>query len=229
MQTGSIIRTVTRRGYLFFADDPGTGNQRSDPHPAGRSAPGSGKPSILVLPFANLSDDPVQAYLSVGFSQDIATELSRFTHLAIKSPRLAAHLRSRTGSGTGRETSGQRPCCRRQRATHGRPAEVSVRLSDAAGGTTIWSERYDSDLTQIFDLQDAIVASIAGAVEGKVVAAIAHDTRRRPTESWTAMTTCCKGAKSVTSTACPRPLPISGVPLRSIPPSFRRSAGWRSA
>jgi DNA-binding winged helix-turn-helix (wHTH) protein len=84
-----FIETVHGRGYRFL----GGIDKANDP--AGAEAPreqGTDPPSLVVLPFANLSDDPKQAYFSDGITEDIITELSRFSGLLVIARRTRRRL-----------------------------------------------------------------------------------------------------------------------------------------
>jgi 2-haloalkanoic acid dehalogenase type II len=158
----NILETV--RAYRIVIGD-------QDARPAGFDAvtPSAlpDKPSIAVLPFANLSGDQDQEYLSDGITEDIIMELSRFSALfvvsrnqsfAFKGPSVDfAEVGARLGvqfvvGGSVRKA--------------GKRVRVTAELADAATGSRIWIERYDRELDDIFEMQDdlsrAIVSKIAG-------------------------------------------------------------------
>lgn len=186
-ETNKIIPTVPRRGYMFI--EPTT-DWELPSSKAEEALPNSqtefGRPTIVVRQFQNLGDDPTQEHIPTGFSQDIATELSRFSFLSIVTafdtspsfmPRLTAPEYIVEGS------------VRRI----GDRIRVGVRLLETAVGSTIWSERYDSGLEDMFDMQDRIVAAIVGGVEGKVTASVVRRARHKQTDSWSAYECLLKG------------------------------------
>lgn len=132
----------------------------------GQMAALSERPSIAVLPFANVSGDSKQAYLADGISEDIITALTRFRWFrvigrnssfvykgaSVDSRQVAQEL----GVGYVLEGSLRRS---------GHHIRVSVQLVDAASASQIWAERYDMELTEAFALQDAIAERVAGAIE----------------------------------------------------------------
>ena len=149
--------------------------------------PTQGKPSIVVLPFTNLSGDAEQEYFSDGITDDIKTELSRFHAISVAAGLLTARFK-----GRDRDI--------RQIAAHlgvtylvegsvrrsGTRVRVAAQLIDADTGNHVWAERYDRELADVFDLQDEVARTIVIAVAGRVSAAGAARARRKPTESLSA-------------------------------------------
>jgi TolB-like protein len=137
---------------------------RSDGASTGRGAeplPLPDKPSIAVLPFANMSGDAEQEYFSDGITEDIITELSRFDDLFViarnstfsykgKSVRVQEIARD-LGVAYVVEGSVRKAGAR---------VRITAQLIEAASGNHIWAERYDGELENIFDLQDEITRSI---------------------------------------------------------------------
>src|SRR5712692_9768623 len=119
------------------------------------------KPSIAVLPFANMSDDPKQEYFSDGITDDIITALSRL-------PGLFVIDRNSAFTYKGKPVKAQQVS--RELGVHyvlegsvrkaGDQVRITAQLVDATSGAGIWSERYDRPLRDIFSLQDEIVRRI---------------------------------------------------------------------
>jgi TolB-like protein len=147
------------------------GNLAAAPHSSG-ALPLPDKPSIAVLAFENLSNDPEQQYFSDGITEDIITELSRFRSLfviaynssfafkgkAVKVQSIAREL----GVAYVVEGSVRRAADR---------VRISAQLIDAATGNHLWAERYDRDVLDIFAVQDEVARSVASTVSGRVEAA----------------------------------------------------------
>jgi adenylate cyclase len=123
------------------------------------------RPSIAVLPFTNMSDDPAQEYFSDGITEDIITELSRFRNLFViarnssfaykgKSVKIAAIARE-LGVEYILEGSVRRA---------GQRVRITAQLIDAASGNHVWAERYDRELVDIFAVQDEVTSSIVGTL-----------------------------------------------------------------
>jgi adenylate cyclase len=119
------------------------------------------KPSIAVLPFDNMSDDPKQEYFSDGITEEIITALS-------KTPKLLVIARNSTFSYKGKavkikqvaEELGVRYVLEGSvRKTEGK-VRITAQLIDAKTGHHLWAERYERDLKDIFDIQDEITKKI---------------------------------------------------------------------
>ena len=127
------------------------------------------KPSIAVLPFENLSNDPEQQYFSDGITEDIITELSRFRSLFVIAYHSSSAFKGKTvrvqdiarelGVAYVVEGSVRRAADR---------VRISAQLVDAATGNHLWAERYDRDALDIFAVQDEVARSVASAVSGRV-------------------------------------------------------------
>jgi adenylate cyclase len=123
------------------------------------------KPSIAVLPFANMSDDPKQEYFSDGITEEIITALS-------KVPRLFVIARNSTFTYKGRavklkqvaEELGIRYVLEGSVRKTGDKVRITAQLIDALSGHHLWAERYDRDLKDIFALEDEITLKITTAL-----------------------------------------------------------------
>jgi adenylate cyclase len=142
------------------------------PAPAPRRAadPSEEKPSIAVLPFANLSGDPEQAYFSDGITEDIVTGLSHFRQLFVVSRNSSFQYRDKQADlRRVADALGVRFIVEGSVRKSGNTLRVTAQLIDAASGSHLWAQRFDRELTDIFAVQDeitrTIVASLAGQVE----------------------------------------------------------------
>ena len=129
------------------------------------------RPSIAVLPFANLAGEPETDYFSEGLSDDLTTGLSRFSHLFVIARASAfkykgSQLRPRQ---IGRELGVRYLLYGTVRRQGGR-ARVNVQLVEAENGKQLWAERHDTDLDEIFAVRDEVIEKIAGTL-------VAHITR----------------------------------------------------
>src|SRR5213076_702715 len=124
------------------------------------------KPSIAVLPFTNLSGDPSQDYFSDGISEDIITELSRFSELFVIARNSSFQYKGKSPDirQVGRDL-GVRYVLEGSIRRSGDRVRITGQLIDAATGTHRWAERYDRKFDDIFALQDEITLSVVGAIE----------------------------------------------------------------
>lgn len=142
------------------------------------------KPSIAVLPFANMSNDHEQEYFADGMAEDIITALSRFNQLFV-----IARNSSFVYKGTavdikkvGREL-GVRYVLEGSVRKAGNRVRITGQLIDAATGAHLWADRFDGELEDVFDLQDRITASVVGAIEPTVLKAEIERSRRKPPDN----------------------------------------------
>lgn len=145
------------------------------------------KPSIAVLPFANMSGDPEQEYFSDGITEDIITELCRFRSLFViaRNSSFSYKGRSVKAQDIGRDL-GVAYIVEGSVRKAGNRIRVTAQLIEAATGNHVWAEKYDRELQNIFDVQDELVRSIAASLPGRLDEAALERSRRKPTESLTA-------------------------------------------
>ena len=144
------------------------------------------RPSIVVLPFDNLSGDSSQQYLSDGITEDIITELSQFRNLIVAARHSSFHLAKGINPLQAARDLGANYVVEGSVRKAGERIRVTAQLIDASMGNHVWAERYDRESQDIFAVQDEVVAAIVTTVEGRTVAAAALQVRKRPTSSWTA-------------------------------------------
>ena len=130
------------------------------------------KPSIVVLPFDNMSDDHAQEYFSDGISEDLTTALSRFEWLFVIARNSAFTYKGKAVDvkQVGRELGVRYVLEGSVRRVADR-VRVTAQLIDAETDRHVWAQRYDRSMTDVFDLQDDIVASIATAVGPEITIA----------------------------------------------------------
>src|SRR5207248_7975296 len=141
-------------------------------------------PSIIVLPFQNLSADPEQEYFSDGIVEEITTALSRFRWLFVIARNSAFTYKGRAVDvrQVGREL-GVRYLLEGSVRKAANRVRITGQLIDAATGGHLWADRFDGPLDDIFDLQDQVTASVVGAIAPKLQQAEIERARHKPTES----------------------------------------------
>ena len=152
--------------------------------PAGPVMTASKRPSIAVLPFANMSGDPEQEFFVDGLTEDIITELSRFRDLLVIS-------RNSTFVHKGKAVKVQEVArefgvdfvLEGSVRKAGDRIRVNVQLIDAETDQHIWAERYDRKLEDIFAIQDEMTGAIVATLPGRVEA-VTHDrAKRKPADN----------------------------------------------
>ena len=124
------------------------------------------KPSLVVLPFQNMSGDPEQEDFADGIVEDITTALSRIRWMFVIARNSAFTYKGRAVDirTVGREL-GVRYVLEGSIRKAGQRVRITGQLIEAATGHHLWADRFDGDLADIFDLQDRIAASVVGAIE----------------------------------------------------------------
>ena len=141
-------------------------------HPAApaQNAVADGRPSLVVLPFDNLSDDKEQEYLANGFTEDLTTELARVPGLFVVSRNAAfAYKDKETKPAEIAAALGVRFLLEGSIRRVGEDMRINAQLIDATNAGHLWAERFDGQWADIFALQDKVVASIAGALKLRLV------------------------------------------------------------
>lgn len=144
-------------------------------------------PSIVVLPFANMSGDAEQEFFADGLTEDILTELSRFRHLLVISRNTAFKYKGKAIDvrQVARELRIQYVVEGSVRKA-GNRVRVTVQLIDAEADRHIWAERYDRQLEDIFAIQDEVTTAIVATLPGRLEAATRERVARKPTETMAA-------------------------------------------
>jgi TolB-like protein/class 3 adenylate cyclase/Tfp pilus assembly protein PilF len=146
--------------------------------PAAR--PQQQKPSIAVLPFANMSGDAEQEYFSEGITEDIITNLSR-----IRAFFVISRSTSFTYKGTAVDIAkvarelGVRYVLEGSVRRAGSRVRITAQLIDAETGHHLWAERYDRELADVFAVQDEIAQTITGELAPGIIAAEMQQARRK--------------------------------------------------
>lgn len=160
---GEWIATVPRVGYRFAGSVERLGGARRNPLPL------RGKPSIAVLPFANVSNDPQQESFADGLTEDLITDLSRHSGLfVIARNSVFAYKWKSADVRVIAEDLGVRYLLEGSARRAAGRVRVNAKLIDAASGAHLWAERFDRSLEDIFGVQDELTASIVEALLGRL-------------------------------------------------------------
>ena len=124
-----------------------------------------GIPSIIVLPFINISDDPEQAYFSDGITEDIITDLSRISKLNVMARNTSFRYKGQAvkPEDIGKELKVQYLLQGSIRKS-GDKLRVNAQLINTVNGYHVWSDRYDRKLVEIFAVQDELTRNIVNAL-----------------------------------------------------------------
>lgn len=130
------------------------------------------RPSIAVLPFVNMSGDPDQEYFADGISEDIITALSKLRWFFVVARNSSFVFRGKSVDVrmAAREL-GVRYVLEGSVRKSGQRLRITTQLIDAATGNHIWADRYDGNLSDVFDLQDEITTKVVAVIEPKMLEA----------------------------------------------------------
>ena len=189
-----LIKTLPRKGLRFV------GAVREEQAPSGSAADAAAgterpaptlalpdRPSIAVLPLDNLSGDKGQDYFSDGITEDIITELSRFSELFVIARNSSFQYKGKAVDvrQVGREL-GVRYVLQGSIRRGGDRVRISVQLADAVTGAQRWAERYDRQLDDVFAVQDEVARTIVAILAAHVNKAEIERTLNKAPETWQA-------------------------------------------
>jgi adenylate cyclase len=178
------VKNIAKPVRVYRAIDETKIDIGQEPQTAGTSPVISNKPSIAVLPFDNMSNDPDQEYFSDGMAEDLITDISKISGVSV-----AARNSSFAFKGQAIDI---KEIAQKLRVKHvvegsvrkmGDRLRVNAQLVDGTDGRHIWAERYDGNMAEIFDFQDDIREQIVSALQVSLTPVDQALTARRPTES----------------------------------------------
>jgi TolB-like protein/Tfp pilus assembly protein PilF len=161
-----VIATVSRGGYRFVAPLERLDREPGGAVPASRSRE---QTSIAVLPFANLSDSAEHDYIASGLTLDISTDLSRNAWLFVVSPGSLHDYRSlEVDYQQLVDAFGVQYVVEGSQRRAGNKLRINAALVDATTGAREWSERYDQEIADLFEIQDDITQQIVASLGSQV-------------------------------------------------------------
>ena len=173
----ALVRDAAEADQAATSNVPASQSRGAQP-----SLPLPDKPSIAVLPFANLSGDPEQDYFADGIVEDIIAGLSRIKLVFVIARNSSFAYKGRVidVKQVGREL-GVRYVLEGSVRKSSNRVRIAAQLIDAASGTHIWADRYDRALDDIFAVQDELTISVVGVIEPTLrQAEIERAKRKRP-------------------------------------------------
>jgi TolB-like protein/class 3 adenylate cyclase/tetratricopeptide (TPR) repeat protein len=174
------LKNIARPVHVYAVRIEADGSQRA-PHPASADVEPP-RLSIVVLPFANIGGDSEQDYFVDGVTESLTTDLSRIRGSFVIARNTAFTFRGRAFDVTkiGRELN-VRYALEGSVQRSGNRMRVNAQLIDAQSGNHLWAERFERPMTDLFEMQDEIVARIANTLNAQLVAVEARRAERAPT------------------------------------------------
>jgi adenylate cyclase len=161
-------------------------------------SPVLGRPSVAVLPFDNLSGDPQQDYFSDGITEDIITELSRFSELLVIARNSSFQYKGKAVDirQVGEELGARYVLEGSVRRSDGR-VRITAQLIDTMTGAHRWAERYDRELHDAFAVQDEVARTIVAILAAHVNRAEIEKALLKPPANWEAYEYYLRGAEAL--------------------------------
>ena len=188
-----LIKTLPRKGLRFVGvvrevrQPSGVAEADAKPGKPATDLSLPDRPSIAVLPFDNVSGNKDQDYFCDGITDDIITELSRFSELFVIARNSSFQYKGKAVDvrQVGREL-GVRCVLQGNIRRAGDRVRISVQLADAVTGAHRWAERYDRQLEDVFAVQDEVARTIVTILAAHVNKAEIERTINKPPETWQA-------------------------------------------
>ena len=176
------VKNIARPVRVYRIRDIAAGKTAAQP-----VLPLPDKPSIAVLPFANMSGDPEQEYFVDGMVEEIITALSRIRWLFViaRNSSFTYKRQAVDVKQVGRELGVRYVLEGSVRKAGGR-MRITAQLIEAATGANLWADRFDGSLDDVFELQDKVAVSVAGVIEPELQTAEVRRSAERPTNDLTA-------------------------------------------
>ncbi|WP_198031117.1 adenylate/guanylate cyclase domain-containing protein [Bradyrhizobium sp. th.b2] len=179
------LKNIDRRVRLYAVRSAiSSAVDTKSPAETGKLLPLPDRPSIAVLPFANMSGDPEQEYFADGVVEDIITALSRFKSLFVIARNSSFTYKSKAVDikQVGREL-GVRYVLEGSVRKMGGRVRITGQLIEAATGAHLWADKIDAALENVFELQDDVTTRVVGAIEPSITEAEISRAQMKPTSS----------------------------------------------
>lgn len=154
------------------------------------------RPSIAVLPFQNMSGDPEQDYFADGMVEDIITAISRFKSLFVIARNSSFTYKGKATDikQVGRDL-GVRYVLEGSVRKAGTKVRITGQLIDATTGAHLWADKFDGDLSDVFELQDSVTMRIVGSIAPTLGEVEFESIGRKPVENWSSYDYYLRGQK----------------------------------
>jgi adenylate cyclase len=191
-QGEKTVKNMAHPLHVYFVNptQDGLSTERS----AAATTPRGEKPSIAILPFANMSSDAEQEFFSDGITEDLITDLSKVSGLQVLSRNTVFTLKGKAQNlqQTARQLGVEYLVEGSVRKSGGK-VRITAQLIEGATDRHLWAERFDRDLTDIFAVQDEITKTIVKQLRVKLLPEERASIEDAPTQNVEAYTTFLKG------------------------------------
>jgi TolB-like protein len=184
-----LIKTLPRKGFRFVGTVREQKADGADPASLAPAASNANltlpdRPSLAVLPFTNISNDPEQDYFADGIVEEMITALSRLRSLFVIARNSSFAFKGKMADvkEVGREL-GVRYVLQGSVRKASERLRITAQLVDASTATNLWADRFEGGLEDVFDLQDRVTTSVIAAIFPQVEKAEISRALRKTTES----------------------------------------------
>lgn len=191
-QGEKTVKNMAHPLHVYFVNPATNGRPSRERSTAAPSAPA--KPSIAILPFANMSSDAEQEFFSDGITEDLITDLSKVSGLQVLSRNTVFTLKGQAQNlqQTARRL-GVEYLVEGSVRKSGSKVRITAQLIEGASDRHLWAERFDRDLTDIFAVQDEITKTIVKQLRVKLLPEERASIEDAPTQNVEAYTTFLQG------------------------------------
>ncbi len=177
------LKNISRKIAVWGVPAAETADEDTATSVIAMAAPAPDKPSIAVLPFRNLSHDEEQEYFADGVTEDIIGALSKFQWLMVIARNSSFAFKGQTPDvKTVSEALGVRYVLDGSIRRAAQRVRITGQLTEAHSASSIWSNRFDGVMDDIFELQDKVTIDVVGAIEPSLRQAEIERLRVKPTE-----------------------------------------------
>ena len=192
-QGEKAVKNLTQPLHVYFVNSARSGSTAPQRAPASPH-PHAGKPSIAILPFANMSSDAEQEFFSDGITEDLITDLSKVSGLQVLSRNTVFTLKGKAQNlQQAARQLGVEYLVEGSVRKSGSKVRITAQLIEGASDRHLWAERFDRDLIDIFAVQDEITKTIVEQLRVKLLPAERASIEDAPTRNVEAYTTFLKG------------------------------------
>ena len=192
-QGEKTVKNIAQPVHVYFVN-MATPTSNAAPATGAKLAPRTDKPSVAVLPFANMSNDPEQEFFSDGITEDIITDLSKVSGLFVLSRNTVFLYKGKAvGIEKVAKELGVSYVVEGSVRKAGNRVRINAQLIEGATGGHVWADRYDRDLTDIFEVQDEITKTIVDQLKVKLLPEEKKAIEQAPTANIDAYTCYLKG------------------------------------
>jgi adenylate cyclase len=194
-QGEKVLKNIEQPVRVFFFDLAPPASSGKGP-----AASRSDKPSVAVLPFTNMSNDPEQEFFSDGITEDIITDLSKVSGLFVLSRNTVFATKGKAlNLQQVAKQLGVAYLVEGSVRKAGNRVRITAQLIEGATDGHIWAERYDRDLTDIFAVQDEITQTIVAQLKVKLLPEEKQAIEQAPTQNVEAYTSYLRGRQLLLS------------------------------